>query len=75
MSLTHQAAPTYVWKRPQVSRALELFHEGKDTHQIGLLMGITEAKAARYVWAARCREKGLPADFIDSSGDIKRIAP
>lgn len=75
MSLTHTAAPTYVWKKPQPSRALELFHEGKDTQEIALLMGVSEAKASRYVWAARCREKGLPADFLTSDKEAKRIAP
>jgi transposase len=68
-------APVYVQRPPEPSRALALFREGKSTHEVALLIGTSEALASRYIWVARCREKGLPADFYNASGEIKRIAP
>ena len=74
-SLHYQAPPAYAQKKPEPSRALRLFREGLDTKDVALRLGVSEALAARYIWVARCREKGLPADFENSSGEVKRIAP
>lgn len=57
------------------SRALALFRSGKDTLEIARHFGINEPRAARLVWFARCREKRLPADFLNRAGTLKRIAP
>ena len=48
------------WAEARAAHALSLFRAGKDTADIAFEMKIPEAVASLYVWAARCREKGLP---------------
>lgn len=53
---------------------LRLFRSGSDTLEIAKTFDIPEARVSRLIWAQRCFERGLPAEFLQ--GDIlKRIAP
>lgn len=54
---------------------LGLFRKGKDTVQIAKFLGLTEAKVSRLLWVARCRERNLPATFMNKAREVKRIAP
>jgi len=56
------------------TRIWRMFQGGKDTFDIGKSLGIPEARVSRLLWAARCREKGLPAHFMDRHGNAKAIA-
>jgi len=51
---------------PNASRKLKpsarsLFLLGMDTVEIAERLGVLEAVASRFIFVARCREKGLPA--------------
>lgn len=63
--------------QPEVSglafEALRLFRSGLDTVQIGKRLSISDAKASRYIWAARSAALSKPADFI-RDGKTLRIA-
>lgn len=50
------------------------FRAGKDTLEIARLRQMPESKVARLMWVARCREKGLPATFVNRANEIKQIA-
>jgi hypothetical protein len=56
-------------------RALTLFRYGMDTHDLAKTFGVSEAKASRLLWVARCRERGLPAIFMNKAREVKLIAP
>lgn len=53
--------------------ALRLFREGNDTLEITKGLQISEARASKLLWWVRCKEKGLPAEFI-GDGHRRRIA-
>lgn len=53
---------------------LKLFRACRDTLQIAESFDLPEARVSRLIWAARCRERGRPAEFLQG-GILKRIAP
>jgi transposase len=55
------------------ARILSMFREGKDTQEIAQELQMKEATVSRYLWVARCQEKGLPAVF-QSRGVLKQIS-
>jgi len=55
--------------------ALKLFREGKDTADIAIMLGVSEARASQLVWLARCRAKSLPAELLAPCGSVRRFAP
>ena len=60
---------------PQLAtRIWRMFGTGMDTFDISKSLGIPEARVSMLLWAARCREKNLPADFLDEFGRRKVIA-
>ena len=54
---------------------LDHFRKGKDTRQIARLMQMPEAQISRLLWVARCRDKGLPATYLNRAREIRKIAP
>lgn len=50
------------------------FRAGKDTLTIARERKLPESKVARLMWVARCRDKGLPATFVNRANEIKQIA-
>ena len=55
--------------------ALARFRAGSDTAEIAELMRLPECRVSKMLWVARCREKGLPAVFLNRSREVKLIAP
>jgi vacuolar-type H+-ATPase subunit C/Vma6 len=55
--------------------ALRRFRAGSDTAEIAEWMRLPECKVSKLLWVARCREKGLPATFMNRAREVKRIAP
>ena len=53
---------------------LAKFRAGKDTADIARELNLREAKVARLMWVARCRDKGLPATFMNRANEIKQVA-
>ena len=51
--------------------ALKEFRKGNDTAEIAAKLQISEARASRLVWVARCQEKGLPATFLNRAREVK----
>ena len=52
--------------------ALQLFREGRDTADIAQRLGVPEARASQLVWLARCRARGLPAEWLSPDGTVGR---
>lgn len=50
------------------------FRAGNDTLEIARARNMPESKVARLMWVARCRDKGLPATFVNRANEIRRIA-
>jgi hypothetical protein len=55
--------------------ALKLFRQGKDTADIAVTLGVSEARASQLVWLARCRAKNLPAELLEPCGEMRGLAP
>ena len=55
--------------------ALELFRAGRDTADIAVALGVSEARASQLVWLARCGARNLPAEIATPSGSVRRFAP
>jgi hypothetical protein len=55
--------------------ALQLFREGKDTADIAVMLGVSEARASQLIWMARCRANNLPAELLEPSGSVLRLTP
>ncbi|RWO22834.1 hypothetical protein [Mesorhizobium sp.] len=55
--------------------ALRRFRAGSDTAEIAAQMRLPEWKVSRLLWVARCREKDLPATFMNRSRQVKQFAP
>lgn len=53
---------------------LASFRKGNDTAAIAQDTGFPEEKVSRLLWVARCREKSLPATFLDRARHVKQIA-
>ena len=53
---------------------LAKFRAGNDTAHIARAKKLPESKVARLMWVARCRDKGLPATFVNRANEIRRIA-
>ena len=56
------------------AECLKLFRADLDTVEIAARFEMSESKASRLIWAARCFERGQPADFVQR-GLLKRLAP
>lgn len=50
------------------------FRSGLDTFEIARRRNMSESKIARLMWVARCRDKGLPATFVNRANEIRQIA-
>lgn len=57
------------------ARCLQHFRNGFDTANIARRLAISEAKASRLVWVARCHAKHLPADYVAPGGKMVRRIP
>lgn len=54
-------------------QCLNLFRQGHDTIEIAKRLNMTEARVSKFVWVARCREKG-PATFLRRDRVVARVA-
>lgn len=56
------------------TRARALFRAGKDAVQIAKILKTNEARASRLVWLGRCLAEGDEALYLNSAGEIRKVA-
>lgn len=59
----------------QAEVVLAAFRTGKDTLDISKSMNLPEPTVSRLLWVARCRERALPATYLNKAREMKQIAP